>query len=71
MTLEARIARQIVEDVRPEAIKNGKVRLPVQMAELQKRWPDASSDQLVRTLLIAYELLVQEASEALPPTNRE
>ena len=71
MTLEALIARQIVDDVRPEAIQNGRVRLPVQMPELQKRWPDASSDQLVRALIIAYELLVQEASETPPPANRE
>lgn len=65
MTLEAQIARQIYEELRNTVRESRSVRLPVRMAELQRLWPQASHDQLLRAHLIAYELLILEVAEGI------
>ena len=65
MTLEAEIARQIYEELRDNARESRSVRLPVRIAELQRLWPQASHDQLLRAHLIAYELLILDVAEGV------
>ena len=65
MSIEARIARHIYEEVRAKARENKSVRLPLRIAEYQRLWPGASRDQILRAHLIVYELLIQDVAEAV------
>lgn len=70
MTLEAEIGRRLYEEARAMAIAQTSVRLPIRMADLERQWPEASRDQLIRALLIAYELLVADVQEAISNAKR-
>lgn len=65
MSMEAEIARSLYEEVRDSAQANRSVRLGVRFEEYQRRWPGASRDQILRGVLIAYEMLIQDVSEAV------
>lgn len=65
MSMEAEIARSLYEEVRDSAQANRSVRLGVRLEEYKHRWPSASRDQILRGCLIAYEMLIQDVSEAV------
>ncbi len=65
MSMEAEIARSLYEEVRDSAQANMSVRLGVRLEEYKRRWPGASRDQILRGCLIAYEMLIQDVSEAV------
>ena len=71
MSLEAEIARDIHESLQDSARTSKRVRIPVSIRDIQKRWPSASHQQITRAYLIAYELLVLDVAEIVSgPTAR-
>lgn len=65
MSLEAKIARTLYEKLRDSARENKSVRSALRLDEYKRRWPSASRDQILRGLLIAYEMLIQDVSEVV------
>lgn len=65
LCIETEIARRLYEEVRARVVENKAVRLELRIEEWQRRWPSASTDQIVRGHLIAYEMLVQDVAEAV------
>jgi hypothetical protein len=69
LSIESEIARRIYDDVRESVLERKSVRLPLRIEEIQRAWPQASQDQILRAYLIAYELLILELAEALSKKN--
>lgn len=65
MSIESRIAQRIYDEVRDSALKQKSVRLPLRVDDLQRAWPEATRDQILRAYLIAYELLIIDVAEAV------
>ncbi len=64
MSTETEIARHLYDKVRSSPPAREAVRLPVDMDHVQRLWPAATREEILRAYLIAYELLVLEAAEA-------
>lgn len=71
MSIEARIARTLYEEVWASTHERKSVKLALRIHDAQRQWPSASHDEIMRAYLIVYELLVMEVAEAIQVANSE
>ena len=64
LSIETEIARRLHEEAQDRGPAKEAVRLPVDMDHMQRLWPAATQEEILRAYLIAYELLVLDAAEA-------
>ena len=65
MTRASEIGRHIYEEARQRCVNEKSVRLELRIDHYQRRWPEASQDDILRAQLIAYELLIADVAEAV------